>query len=813
MKGFRKLMLAALAAVTSVSLFAGVTSVKAKDITVDETGAYTQSGYSLVADCATSARIDVPTSLGELEDKTNVTATFVTKGTDFTPYNNDYTNDPYVIIRENAEKSYQVWYRVIRNGMLQVFAGKIGTTENVVLNVNAWQQHTAILSSWTIKVVSSATSAEFFVGDQSYGTVSYDATPVAYGIDFAAGFYGYLSDLSLTIGGKEYVTIDEETKVEGFTVSDLFVGASANTVEMATLLSGGKYIKNKTTGKYENISDLETEIRFTAVDTGATIGQWWEVPVVGFFRTTEGVSVGVRNGSNGITQIFTGNAEGAAVYSPVYHGYYDVDESGNKVYNFPYAYGVTVKIKDGKADVALGNRGERTVYHSNVELGEGVPYFTFGNNGATAYCGISVKVVGEGEYDYNDIVDAQYLNLIDVQPEEGKVGYFTYSDGCYTDANAEGDYSKQVSLSTAFDGEGFAATKMKTVLSYTVAVNAVPESIWLVPGVTFWQDEQGVGYDLQAYNASNTYIMKNCEAVKELGFCSLNTSGTGSYSVSITIEGGTAKILIDGAQGNGLTGEFTLPAGKPVVRLFTRGTPATFSNVKFYTTSIDNSVEGGIKTYAKSMSMTEAPVAEKFGDELTGGRFTVTYSDGTTKEVTLADEGVTTNYDGETLGEQNVVVRYEDETSVLTASTKITLSDYATRIVVDLGKEEFAFGEEIGDYVVTAIMASGAEADVTETASVSGYDKNVSGAQTVSFSYQGLTVTADVTVREEEKQSEPESAESSEPASEETSASVSVGESAQTGSGCASSLGSLGGLFGLTAVGFFAALLKKKEIG
>ena len=59
------------------------------------------------------------------------------------------------------------------------------------------------------------------------------------------------------------------------------------------------------------------------------------------------------------------------------------------------------------------------------------------------------------------------------------------------------------------------------------------------------------------------------------------------------------------------------------MNLFTRGTAATFSDVKFYTTDIDFAEETGTKVYSESMAVTGAPTAQKFGDELVGGKLKI----------------------------------------------------------------------------------------------------------------------------------------------------------------------------------------------
>ncbi len=802
-----------------ITFAASTLTARAENLTTDPTveKTYTQNAYSVVADVSTNKRIDVPVKWSEVGDKTDVTATITAKGVDFMPYTGDYNNDPYLIIRETEDKSFQVWARVIRNGMLQVFTGKIGVTENenLALNVNAWAQHITVLGSWNLKIVTTATSAEFFVGDTSYGTVTFEAAPLAFGIDFCAGFYGYMTDLSLKIGDKEYVDIDDETEIDGFTVSNLFIPAGNATVTLPTLIGKGKYIKNVKTGKYEKTSDLEVEMRFTAVDTGDTIGEaWWNVPVIGFYTAESGTSIGVRNCSNGITQIFRGNTEGAAVYSSAYHGYYNTDGAGNKKYDFPYAYGVKVNIKNGVANVALAN----TVYHSDVELGAGKTEFVFANNGATAYYGISVKVKNAEDYDFDDIADAQYLSFIDAKPTDGKVGYFDVANGRYSAPDGVGGYDNQVALSSAFDGENLSATKLNLVMSYTVTMDSAPANPWEVPGVTFWQGADGATYNLLAHYNADTYVFKITgngtqeTPVKQFGACALSSRKKGTYSVTIKIENGAAKFAIDGDEK--ISGEFELPSGRPVMQLFIRGTATTFSNVKFCTTDIDFAEETGLKAYSTAMTVNEAPTAEKFGDALVGGKLKITMSDNTEKEVALTDDGVTVTYNAELLGEQDVVIKYEDATAVFTATVKVNLKDYATRIVLDTEKEEFDYGAELSGYTVTAIMASGAEADVTAETVLSGYDKNKSGKQTVTFTYGELTVTGEFTVKVKEEVP---------PESGSDSGNSSGGDNASTGGdttgnsandsekkGCFGGISSVG-MLALVAVGGAVVFVRRKK--
>ena len=262
------------------------------------------------------------------------------------------------------------------------------------------------------------------------------------------------------------------------------------------------------------------------------------------------------------------------------------------------------------------------------------------------------------------------------------------------------------------------------------------------------------------------------------------------------------------------------------MNLFTRGTAATFSDVKFYTTDIDFAEETGTKVYSESMAVTEAPTAQKFGDELVGGKLKITLSDKTEKEIALTDAGVTVTYNPELLGEQDVIIKYEDATAVFKATVKVNLVDYATRIVLDTQKEEFEYGEDLGGYTVTAIMASGAETDVTADVAVSGYDKNKSGVQEVTFTYGALTVKGEFTVKAKPEPDPSESdsgtesgesgstdsgsSESGSTGSEEASTSGSTSENSATAGGCFGGIGSVG-MTALVVIGGAIMFVRKKK--
>lgn len=742
---------------------------------VDDTG-YTTDNYLIVPDAVTNARIDVPTKLDALGDKTNVTATMTVKGVDFTYCANDawYTNDPYIVFRESADKSYQVWARVTRNGLLQVFTGKIGSEENPVLNVNAWIQHLTQNSSWELKIVSSATSTEFFAGDPetSYGTVTHDEAPLAFGIDFAAGFYGYMTDLSLKIGETEYTDFSDETEIEGFEVSDRWYENKAGgevpvNVPSALFSDPNNCVKNKTTGEYDKISDLTLELKYTAIDTSASTqqGTHWNDPVVWFWIESSGRWVGVRNGNNNITQIMydSPGGEGGAVYGGVYHGYEQA----------PFAYGVTVTMKGGVANVYIGNGSARVLQHANVALSGGTPtlYFGMSPDQTVAFCGISLKVQGGDEYDFSDVKKPNYLNLADVEYEnDAKLGegeLFTYNDGTFTyagktDANGDvqDDVNNRVKISKAFDDVSLKQSKLKTILSCTITMSEVPASVWLVPGVAFWQCEDGTEYDVRAYYNDAVRVFWYEGDTENGEYFGGNAWGIGSamtYRVTITIENNEASIVYANPVDGSLLGsaKHELPAGKPIFKIFARGYAATFGDIEMYTKEIDLDITDGLLKHAVAMEAIEAPVAERFGDALTGGKFLVKYSDGTSEEITRENENLTVvAYDENSLSEQTVILRYSDAKSVLEYSKTLTLVDYVTELVIDWDDEdalEFAYGSSLSGYTATAIYASRDEADVTALVTVNGYDATETGEQTVTFTYEGVsseeftvTVLADV---------------------------------------------------------------------
>lgn len=736
---------------------------------VNDTG-YTTGNYMIVPDSLTTARIDVPTKLNELEEKTNVTATLTLKSVDFVATLNDYyyTNIPYVIFRESADKSYQVWMRETRNGMLQVFAGKIGSAENMIFNNVNYVQHTNQNDAWKIEIVSTATSADIYFYDLVSGqkgdatTVQYEATPVAFGVDFCNGYYGYLSDLSLKINDQEYTNFNSQTRIDGFEVSDRYV--KTNTTNYAELTTDvpsvffngeGKKVKNKTTGEYVKISDLTLEFKYTVIDTVAAKNTSHAVATtVWFWIMDDGNWVGVRNGSNNISQIL--------YYGPPYEG--GTNTTGGVYHGYeknPFAYGVTVEIKDNKATVYMGHSESRKVQFADFALASGHPTLYFGQcqDQALDYLGISVRIKGTDEYDFNDVKEESWLKLLSKAPENdanlGEEELFTYNNGTYTYAGRKDedgatcdDSKNRLTLSDVFADETLKSSALTTVISCKIKATETPTSQWLVPGVAFWQDENGLEYDVQAYINAHVFVSHYNEKGEYVQAWVNQYWGLGSvtsYTLTVKMKGNVATIGYVAEDGTSL-GEFSysdLPAGKPIFKIFSRGTAATFSDIKMYTTDIIEGSETGLQKFVVAMETIEDPVAVKFGDELTGGKFRVKYSDGSSEEITRENEKLTVvAYDEDSLVEQYVILRYTDETGVLEYKKALTLVDYVIELVIDWENEdelEFDFGAQLTGYTATAIYASRDEKDVTLEVTVNGYDSTVAGEQKITFTYSDVT--------------------------------------------------------------------------
>lgn len=680
---------------------------------------------------AFNSMIAVPNDLAKLADTTNVTVVSTFTTCDFTMMNNGayYTSYPFFIFRESADASYQVWARVIRNGMLQVFDGKINGTENLLANVNVWAIHDKVNTGYTMKVESSATGANIYVNEQEAVAVNYTAAPAVYKLDCAPGFYGYISNLSCKVGDQEYLTLNEATEIAGCTVSNYVLDSVNAGTELPSAFVGKEYVKNLTTGEYEKISDLTVRTKITFIDPyladNGKAGGWWAVPIINFWKTADGSNYGVRFGANDIATTYL-PTEGNVNYCGVYHGYYDGTAEA-PVYNSPYAVSVEVAIKGTKATIYAGTS---TIY-SDLELGAGFPILGISNEtNGYKFVGISMTIDGEAEYDYNDTLDAapiEYLQLTNEFVDGNDYFGFIYDEETNSFTRPVEGFTGNgpVVVTNAFDA--VATSKFAVVFEADVQMLEDPQG-WIVPFVNFWKATNGTEYSVHARYTLPMYVMHTPDFGVDVeapwgGIANY----TDTYHIKIVLLNGVATISV-----NDSVMTFNLPEGKPYFALNARERGAIYSNVSVRAYSEEET------TYLAAAELV-APTAEKFGDELQGGALKITDNLGNVKELPLTDESITvTGYDPELVTEQTVTVKYEDDVNTVIKTFNVTLQNYVDTVVLDSCKTEYLYGEEfdVESVVMTLIWANTDETTATaEEITVSGYDKNTVGEQTVTIGY------------------------------------------------------------------------------
>ena len=166
--------------------------------------------------------------------------------------------------------------------------------------------------------------------------------------------------------------------------------------------------------------------------------------------------------------------------------------------------------------------------------------------------------------------------------------------------------------------------------------------------------------------------------------------------------------------------------------------------------------------YSKSFSIVNAPTLSSIavtteptkteyqvGDtelDTTGMVVTATYSDSSTKVVT--SQCTVSGFDGTTDGTETITVTYEEGGVTKTAEFLITVSPVSSRtlesITVTGNPTEYTQGSDLdlSEMVVKANYDNGDEETLSSSDyTVSGYDKNESGTQTVTVTYQGKTAT------------------------------------------------------------------------
>ncbi len=146
-----------------------------------------------------------------------------------------------------------------------------------------------------------------------------------------------------------------------------------------------------------------------------------------------------------------------------------------------------------------------------------------------------------------------------------------------------------------------------------------------------------------------------------------------------------------------------------------------------------------------SIEVSEPKTAYYVGDTFEKPTVTATYSNGSTSDVT--NEATFSGYNLSTAGNQTVSVSYTNGTTVNT-SYSITVTALAvTSIDISGYKTTFKVGDTFSfDGTVTANYNNGSSADVTSSASYSGYNMSTAGNQTVTVSFGGKSATYQIVV-------------------------------------------------------------------
>ena len=226
-----------------------------------------------------------------------------------------------------------------------------------------------------------------------------------------------------------------------------------------------------------------------------------------------------------------------------------------------------------------------------------------------------------------------------------------------------------------------------------------------------------------------------------------------SYNVNDLLDITDGEILVTRAVGE--------PETKEITKDMVTGFDSTKENTKLtltvsyiengitktttYDVSVKDIVTGiGIKTNPNKTQY-------KYGEELdlTGATISVVKGSGTI-EIPVTEDMVI-GYDKEKLGEQTIKVTYGGEE----ATFKVTVKDYVKDIIlVNPDKTEYQYGEslDLTGGSVQKVMASGAAVAAVpltdDSVTLSTFNPNQSGIQTIKVTYEGKTKTFDVNVKD-----------------------------------------------------------------
>ena len=241
------------------------------------------------------------------------------------------------------------------------------------------------------------------------------------------------------------------------------------------------------------------------------------------------------------------------------------------------------------------------------------------------------------------------------------------------------------------------------------------------------------------------------EIINKITSIKMHTTPKTNYNVNDTLDVTNGEILV------------TRQTGEPEVKEITQDMVTGFDSSKENTklplkvTYTENgetketSYEVSVKDSVTSISIKANPskTEYRYGEslDLTGATISVVKGSGTT-DIPITDNMVS-EYDPTTVGKQTVKVSYGGKDTTF----EVTVKDYVKDITLTAPtKTEYKYGEalDLTGGKVQKVMASGAQepaVDLTDSSvTVSGYNANKTGKQTITVEYEGIQKTFEITV-------------------------------------------------------------------
>ena len=241
------------------------------------------------------------------------------------------------------------------------------------------------------------------------------------------------------------------------------------------------------------------------------------------------------------------------------------------------------------------------------------------------------------------------------------------------------------------------------------------------------------------------------EIINKITSVKMHTTPKTNYNVNDTLDVTNGEILV------------TRQTGEPEVKEITQDMVTGFDSSKENTklplkvTYTENgetketSYDVSVKDTVTSISIKANPskTEYRYGEslDLTGATISVVKGSGTT-DIPITDNMVS-GYDPTTVGKQTVKVSYGGKDTTF----EVTVKDYVKDITLTAPtKTEYKYGEalDLTGGKVQKVMASGAQepaVDLTDSSvTVSGYNANKAGKQTITVEYEGIQKTFEITV-------------------------------------------------------------------